>query len=203
MAQQDRWTEGGDRGFGAEERRFRQGPDDEPGRGWAYGDEERAFAAGYGIDEGPYGGRWGRGPGEGGYSGQSYSEQGEAGGPAGSDRTWMERAGERLASWFGGPEIERSHRGRGPRNYVRPDARIAEDVNDGLTEDGYVDASGIAVSVANGEVTLSGKVATREERRRAEDLAERVSGVRHVQNDIRVEPRDRREDDRPLPVPMV
>jgi len=110
-------------------------------------------------------------------------------------------AGERLASWFGGAETERSHRGRGPKNYVRTDARIAEDVNEALTEDPYIDASDISVAVANGEVTLSGRTATREERRRAEDHAERALGVRHVRNDIRVQPAE--GDDEPLPVPMV
>jgi osmotically-inducible protein OsmY len=36
-------------------------------------------------------------------------------------------------------------------------------------------------------VTLSGRVRTREDKRRAEDLAERVSGVTHVQNNLRAE----------------
>ncbi|WP_245986264.1 BON domain-containing protein [Azospirillum thermophilum] len=66
------------------------------------------------------------------------------------------------------------------------DERIREDINDRLTDDPYVDASDIDVTVSNGEVTLSGHVDHRTVRRRAEDLAESVSGVTHVQNNLRV-----------------
>ncbi|MGZ3275969.1 MAG: BON domain-containing protein [Caulobacteraceae bacterium] len=38
-------------------------------------------------------------------------------------------------------------------------------------------------------MTLSGTVLRREDKRRAEDLAEQVSGVTHVQNNLRVKPR--------------
>jgi hypothetical protein len=43
------------------------------------------------------------------------------------------------------------------------------------------------VSVSSCEVTLSGTVDSREAKRRAEDIAEQVSGVRHVQNNLRVQ----------------
>jgi len=79
------------------------------------------------------------------------------------------------------------HRGRGPKNYVRSDERIREDLNDRLSEDSWLDASEIDVDVSSGEVTLSGTVLAREDRRRAEDLAEQVSGVKHVQNNLRVQ----------------
>jgi osmotically-inducible protein OsmY len=41
--------------------------------------------------------------------------------------------------------------------------------------------------VKDGEVTLSGTVVSRGLKYRAEDLAELASGVRHVQNNLRVE----------------
>jgi hypothetical protein len=50
-----------------------------------------------------------------------------------------------------------------------------------------VDASEIEVTVSSCEVTLSGTVDSREARRRAEDVVEQVSGVRHVQNNLRVQ----------------
>jgi hypothetical protein len=78
------------------------------------------------------------------------------------------------------------HRGRGPKNYSRSDDRIREDACDRLTEDGFIDASDIDVQVAGAEVTLSGTVGSRDQRRRAEDCVEAVSGVRHVQNNLRV-----------------
>jgi hypothetical protein len=80
-----------------------------------------------------------------------------------------------------------SHRGRGPKGYQRSDERIREDVNDALTDDDLLDASDIQIEVQDCEVTLSGTVTSREDKRRAEDLVEDISGVRHVQNEIRVE----------------
>ncbi len=76
--------------------------------------------------------------------------------------------------------------GRGPRNYRRPDERILEDVSDRLTDDAMVDASEIAVEVKQGEVSLTGTVKDRDQKRRAEDLAERVSGVKDVINALRI-----------------
>lgn len=84
-------------------------------------------------------------------------------------------------------EVRRGeHQGRGPKNYQRSDDRIREDVNERLTDDARVDASEIDVSVQNREVTLTGTVRSRDEKRRAEDLAESVPGVNHVQNNLRV-----------------
>jgi osmotically-inducible protein OsmY len=77
-------------------------------------------------------------------------------------------------------------RGRGPRGYRRSDERIREDVCDVLTDDANVDATEIEVTVKEGEVTLTGSVASRDQKRRAESLAERVSGVRDVHNSVRV-----------------
>jgi osmotically-inducible protein OsmY len=76
--------------------------------------------------------------------------------------------------------------GRGPKGYQRSDARIHEDVCDRLAEAPDIDASDIEVRTTNGEVTLSGSVREREEKRRAEDLIEGVSGVRDVHNNLRV-----------------
>ncbi|AFL50686.1 hyperosmotically inducible protein [Sinorhizobium fredii] len=77
-------------------------------------------------------------------------------------------------------------RGKGPRGYKRSDSRIEEDLNDRLTEDPWLDASDIEVSVAGGEVTLGGLVSSRQDKWRAEDCAEAVSGVSYVQNNLRV-----------------
>ncbi len=78
------------------------------------------------------------------------------------------------------------HRGRGPRGYRRSDERVREDVCDALTEDPYLDASNMEVQVKDCEVTLSGSVNSREDKRRAEDLVERISGVADVHNQLRV-----------------
>jgi len=105
------------------------------------------------------------------------------------DRGFFERAGDEVMSWFGDRDArhrrEQDHRGRGPKNYVRSDERIREDVNDRLTEDVWLDASEIDVAVESGEVTLSGTVVDRRAKRRAEDCVDAISGVKHVQNNLR------------------
>jgi osmotically-inducible protein OsmY len=112
---------------------------------------------------------------------------------------FFERIGDEIRSWLGDEEAERRHRrmnemrrgmyaGRGPRGYRRSDERIREDVNERLTDDWRVDASDIEVSVDNGVVTLAGRVGSRAEKRRAEDVAESVSGVTDVSNQLRVGP---------------
>ncbi len=134
------------------------------------------------------------------YGGADYGRGGHYGGREPDDRGFLERAGDEMASWFGDEDAEsrrrldawhgdrgaQHHRGRGPRGYTRSDERIREDVNDRLTDDPYVDASDIDVIVSGGEVTLSGTVDDRRSKHRAEDIAESVSGIRHVQNNLRV-----------------
>lgn len=77
--------------------------------------------------------------------------------------------------------------GYGPRGYHRSDERIHEDVCERLTQHGDVDASDIEVSVTASEVMLSGTVATRSQKRLAEDIADAVVGVTEVHNRLRVQ----------------
>lgn len=116
---------------------------------------------------------------------------------------FLHRAGERVAHWFGAGEHrsfepgrdldprdrgfgDRGYRGRGPKDYKRSDERIREDANERLTEDRWLDASDISLSVTGGEVTLSGTVEDRYSKHRAERIVEDVTGVTHVQNNLRV-----------------
>ena len=77
-------------------------------------------------------------------------------------------------------------RGRGPKDYQRSDERIREEVCDRMTDDDRLDATDITIQVKQGEVTLSGTVTDRDQKRRAEDMAEGISGVRDVTNNIRI-----------------
>lgn len=81
-----------------------------------------------------------------------------------------------------------SHVGKGPRGWQRSDERIREDVCEALARHPEVDASDIDVKVQNCEVTLTGNVTEREAKRIAEDVVERVFGVKDVQNQIKVKP---------------
>ncbi|HEY0684637.1 MAG TPA: BON domain-containing protein [Steroidobacter sp.] len=76
--------------------------------------------------------------------------------------------------------------GFGPRGYRRSDERIKEDVCQCLTDDDHIDASNIEVAVNDREVMLSGTVTSRMQKRHAEDLIERLPGVRDVINSLRV-----------------
>jgi hypothetical protein len=79
-----------------------------------------------------------------------------------------------------------THRGKGPRSYQRADERILEDINDRLCDNPYIDASNVEVSVKDREVILTGSVDDREAKRLAEDIGESVSGVKNVENRLRV-----------------
>jgi osmotically-inducible protein OsmY len=111
------------------------------------------------------------------------------------ERGWWDRTSDEVASWFGDEEAQQRRRmdrrreqfrGRGPKGYRRSDERIREDVNDRLSDDYYLDASDIEVAVSETLVTLTGTVDTRTDKRRAEDIAESVSGVTNVENRLRV-----------------
>jgi osmotically-inducible protein OsmY len=178
--------------------------------GYGYAPSQGGYGrqSGYAPGQGGYGGQSGYAPSEGRYGGQGggYSEHRfgsevgygprQQGGYRGEERGMWERATDEVSSWFGDEEAERrrrmdaaregKHRGRGPKGYSRSDDRIREDVSDRLSDDSMVDASDIEVTVSNREVTLSGTVDSRESRRRAEDLAEGISGVSYVQNNLRV-----------------
>jgi osmotically-inducible protein OsmY len=110
-------------------------------------------------------------------------------------RSWWARTSDEVESWFGNREALRrrqwdeaagDHRGKGPKAYRRTDDRILEEISDRMTDDPVLDASDIEVVVANCEVTLNGFVRVRADKRLAEDLADSVSGVTHVQNNLRV-----------------
>ena len=96
---------------------------------------------------------------------------------------WVQR--ERGGYWRN-YEPQGTYSGRGPKDYQRSDDRVREEICDCMTDDPLLDASEITVAVNNGEVILSGTVTSRDQKRRAEDVAERISGVKDVANQLRV-----------------
>lgn len=81
----------------------------------------------------------------------------------------------------------KSHRGRGPKGYVRSDERLTELICERLTDDARIDASDITVEVKQGDVTLSGTVPDKLTRWRAEELVESVGGVGSVSNRLHLD----------------
>jgi osmotically-inducible protein OsmY len=161
-------------GYGAERREYERN----------YDDERRGYGQDYGAQsygDRSYGGRsdyarsdWNRG--QGGFNSQNETLR----------RVTDGESDHAMRSNFGFDDRRGEHRGRGPRNYTRSDERIRDDVNDRLSDDSWLDASEIEVKAEKGEVTLTGTVNNRNDKRRAEDVAEQVSGVKHVQNNLRV-----------------
>jgi hypothetical protein len=104
-------------------------------------------------------------------------------------RTWQDQApGPQQQGTRGSPQrMGQGHRGKGPKNFQRTDERIREAVSEALEIHDDIDATHIEVLVKNAEVILSGNVDTRDAKRLAEDVAASVSGVRDVQNQIKVD----------------
>lgn len=163
-----------------------------PGGSWDYEDTwgrgEPAWRRGY-----QPGGDYGRGY----YDRVPYGDRDTYRRP---ERSWWDRASDEVSSWFGDDDAARRRqrdsrrddaeagvfRGHGPRGYTRSDERIREDVSDRLTDNPVLDATEIEVVIHDGEVTLHGHVDSRYSKRLAEDIADEVSGVKHVQNNLRI-----------------
>jgi osmotically-inducible protein OsmY len=119
----------------------------------------------------------------------------ETGDRWGPNAPWDRNQGEHYQSQgqfrgqgqFQGQQGRGPHVGKGPKGYQRNFERVKENVCDALEQDGFVDASNIEVRCENGEIVLTGTVLDRQQKRRAELLAERVDGVRDVHNQLRVQ----------------
>jgi osmotically-inducible protein OsmY len=73
--------------------------------------------------------------------------------------------------------------GRGVR---RPDATLAGEIQEILTNDPELDSTDIEVAVEGGAVTLTGTVDSSDAKLLAEELTESVAGVREVHNRLKV-----------------
>ncbi len=190
----------GQRGYGQQDygqRRYQVGQGNYYGQG---GQSESDYAqSNQGSGQSTYGqrgsgrGRFGQDVGSGAYGfGQSGGSEGGQGlsGESGQNQDDDARGGWNQGVRRGS-EGQRAqgmgaHRGKGPKGYTRSDERIKEDVSDRMTDDAHIDAAEIVIEVSSGEVTLSGTVSDRNQRRRAEDCIEQIPGVKHVQNNLRV-----------------
>ncbi len=167
-----------------------------------YGRGEQGGGAGYGGFMGGMAGRHGEGGrrwearsdfGRGEYGGGEYRGARYGGGEYGGGRESygrsdlgrggeepgpMERLGERMKEGW------RKMTGRGPKGYKRSDERIREDVSERIARSA-IDADEVEVKVEGAEVTLTGSVASRWDKRMLEDIAEDVFGVEEVHNHLR------------------
>jgi hypothetical protein len=95
------------------------------------------------------------------------------------DRGPLDRMGDKMREGW------RKLTGRGPKGYRRSDERIREDVSERIARS-WVNAEEVEVKVENGEVTLTGFVESREDKRMLEDLADDVFGVDEVHDHVRL-----------------
>jgi hypothetical protein len=108
--------------------------------------------------------------------------------------TWREREEELRRAGEYGPSSgdfewippTGTHRGRGPKGYVRSDERLREMICERLTDDPRIDASDVSIEVRDKVVTLSGAVSARRTKYEIEDVVERCGGVKDIENQIRV-----------------
>lgn len=142
------------------------------GSGGSYGGGSAQFgSSGSDFQSGNFYGRssgmsGGYGMGQGSQSGQSsYGSQGAQG--------------------FGQRGSQQSSR-KGPKGYTRSDERVKEDVCDRLTDAYDLDVENISIEVKDGKVTLTGTVPERHMKHRVEDIASMCTGVKDVENQVRV-----------------
>jgi osmotically-inducible protein OsmY len=115
-----------------------------------------------------------------GASGYGYQYSGGAGYGAGSQYGASGGYGQ-------GSQAEGRNRGRGPKNYTRSSERLREDVCERLSDDPYIDASEIEVTVAeNGRIVVEGSVEERWMKHRIEDLIDAAPGVQQIENRLTI-----------------
>jgi osmotically-inducible protein OsmY len=152
---------------------------------------------GYGYQGGPsgQGGIGGAGGSQFGQSGQyGYSSKFGSGGQYGSNYSGGHYGQGRFAQGgsFAGTQANqesRGYQGVGPKGYTRSDERLKEEISERLTDDSQIDASDISIECSNGKITLSGQVDERWMKHRVEDLVDRSSGVKDIDNRLTVRQR--------------
>jgi hypothetical protein len=176
----------GNRGFGSGASEYGGGYYGTSGSYGSLGNSGGYYGGNSGLGErqgsqGAYGSRtqfaeeWGER--EGGSQGR-YGAQGYGGSGSGSSQA---------RDAFSGSSSQQSFRGRGPKGYERSDDRVKEQVCERLSDHDDIDASEITVTVSSGVVTLSGTVGDRREKYHVEETVSRVSGVKDVDNQLRVQ----------------
>ncbi len=137
---------------------------------------------GYGYQGGP-GSQGGIGPnpagsrGQGGQNGGNYS-----GGNYGQGR--FAQGGS-----FAGTQPNQQSRGFqgvGPKGYARSDERLKEEISERLSDDPDIDASDVSIECSNGKITLSGQVDERWMKHHIENLVDRSSGVKDIDNRLTI-----------------
>lgn len=111
-----------------------------------------------------------------------------------NDSSWRSTRGFRTGverNDYGNNELLKEHfgpsyYGKGPKGWKRSDDKIREEVCEALYKDERIDASDVDVNVLDSCVYLKGSVVARDIKRSCEDVAESITGVEDVINELRV-----------------
>jgi osmotically-inducible protein OsmY len=161
------------------------------GSGQTYGTNQGSF---YGSQRSGYYGGLGQNSGYG--SSSNYNQEygrnfGQGFNSSNSSSSYGSQYGQgnynQSQSRFGSESSFESKFGKGPKGYKRSDERIKEEICDLLTSHPEVDPTEVEIKVSNSEVTLTGTVDSRHEKRLIEDLASQIAGVSDVTNQLRVQ----------------
>ncbi len=78
-----------------------------------------------------------------------------------------------------------ARRGAAPKGYKKSDQRLTEDLGELLMNHG-IDCSSVDLQVKEGIVTLTGECSDRSDKHQIEHLAAEMSGVKDVENQLRI-----------------
>ena len=141
------------------------------------GSAQGGFRESYGQGGFGPGGRYGQGGFPGGYGQGNYGGYGQGSYGQGG-------YGQGGYNQFGQSSFGQGMKGRSPKGYVRSDERIREDLCDRLAYE--LDASEVEINVVDGEVTIVGTVSDRQTKFQIEAIADRVSGVKEIHNQLTI-----------------
>jgi osmotically-inducible protein OsmY len=185
--EQQRWSREQQPRWGREDERYDRSMvarDDVREHQFGYGGTDRGFRGGgyggYGREGYPQQGHWQQGYGQQGHWQQGYGQQGYGQQGYGQQGYWQQGYGQQQ------PRV-----GRPPKGFQRSDERVREEISEIIMRTYWIDAGDVTIEVRDGEVTLTGTVDDRQQKRAIEDVAEQVLGVKDVHNQIRVQPQDR------------
>jgi CBS domain-containing protein/osmotically-inducible protein OsmY len=166
----ERWGSGGGSSY--------TGPSES---GWTTDAGYGAGATGYGMGSQAGEGRRARVGSD--WRGGDFGGERQGSGPLGDWRSGTPGGQQGATGGWGGAQQARN---RGPKGWQRSDERIHDDVCERLANEHGVDPSEVTVQVSGGNVTLTGTVPDRGMKYRIEDIVDGCSGVRDVDNRLRV-----------------
>jgi len=144
---------------------------------------------GYGFDDGDGSGYNDRGYSDRGYGGQGYSNQGfgsEGAANQGYFGTDYHNRGYNYPR-HPQPSSQGGHRGKGPMNFAYSDEKLRERICEMLADHDLIDPSNVDIQVKSGEVTITGTIEDRHQKRLIEDMVDNVPGVQDIHMSVKVD----------------